>query len=565
MNKLKYIILIFTLFGLISCEDLIDQPPLTEVASDYYWTTTIDLRNYIYQFYSEFPGHGTGGEDQIYQGDIESDILMDDNSSDLLNGTRSPSTGTWTSQWANIRGLNIFFDNYSKCEEDFDQWGKYLGMAHFFKAWFYFELVKKYGDVPWINEPLYPDSEKKLMGSRDSRTLVVDSILANLDKAIMYLDARVIAGNNTLNKETVLAFKTRVALFEGTWQKYHKGTPFGTSGANPSKYFQACVSAGQELMNGDYTVGLYSTGDSDMDYFTLFGMDDMSKVNEVLFYRAYNASEGQGHNLPYFVRTYPAGIGLTWQFVTSYLNKNGEPFDYMALSQTAKGSDFLDAICAECDPRLDQCVVNADDLGNSIFLPPIDKTGNDLCSTGFQLRKYRNESAPGGTRKQAETGAIIFRYAEVLLNYAEAKYELDGTVAYNELNQLRARAGMPDFSVISQSSDPQMLDYGYSISDELYEIRRERCVETVGEGFREWDWKRWAAHILFKDKRMKGYPFKQEEYPKYSPLLDENGLVDYHQSELPNGLQFKSNRGYLDNIPLTEVVLNPNLGQNPGW
>ena len=128
----------------------------------------------------------------------------------------------------------------------------------------------------------------------------------------------------------------------------------------------------------------------------------------------------------------------------------------------------------------------------------------------FKLRKHPIHIHPRPVRHgkyKGETAYIYFRYGEVLLNYAEAKCELDNSVAYTQLNLLRARAGMPDFTVNPQSSDLNPADYGYSISDELYEIRRERRVELAFEGLRNEDYRRWAAHSLFKGKRPKGYPF----------------------------------------------------------
>ena len=131
------------------------------------------------------------------------------------------------------------------------------------------------------------------------------------------------------------------------------------------------------------------------------------------------------------------------------------------------------------------------------------------------------------------------RYGEVLLNYAEAKCELDNSVAYEALNLLRKRAGMPDFSVNAQSLDKNKVDYGYSITDELYEIRRERRVEMALEGQRDEDYMRWAASALFKNKRPKGYPVDLAQNPNFSSKVDENGLIDYYKGVMPSGYQFR--------------------------
>jgi hypothetical protein len=370
-----------------------------------------------------------------------------------------------------------------------------------------------------------------------------------------------------VNKETALAFKTRVALYEGSWQKYHKGTPFATEGADPNKYFQACVSAAEELMNGNYSVGLYH------DYYKLFGLDNMSNVNEVLLYKVSNSAESMGNNVQNYVTVRTDQMSITWDLVSSYLDKDGQPYDYLERAKSTKGNAFLTKIAEDCDPRLKSTVWIPGDLrvaiaGETFNKPFIDRGGEELCATGFQVKKFSDPYSPAAGKDWggfSETGYIYFRYAEVLLNYAEAIYELSGTVAYDQLNMLRNRAGMPDFTVNPQTTDLNPVDYGYTISDELYEIRRERRVELALEGRRGDDYLRWAAHKLFHQKRPLGYPFNSSEFPSYSPPLDDNGLIDYFQRQLPNGYQFRPEQDYLYDIPQDELILNPRLTQNPGW
>src|SRR5690606_13271719 len=234
----------------------------------------------------------------------------------------------------------------------------------------------------------------------------------------------------------------------------------------------------------------------------------------------------------------------------------------------------LSQLAEDCDPRLHATVWIPGDLrvasNGSVFNKPfIDLGGENLCATGFQVKKFSNpfSRAAGGdqTGGFSETGYIIFRYGEVLLNLAEAQYELNQTVAYDALNLLRQRVGMPDFEVQPQSADPNRADYGYFVSDELYEIRRERRVELALEGRRPQDYRRWAAHALFAGKRFYGYPFLQSEFPSYQPPLQADGLIDYFKNQLPNGYRFRPEKDYLDDIPQLELNLNPNLTQNPGW
>jgi hypothetical protein len=168
-------------------------------------------------------------------------------------------------------------------------------------------------------------------------------------------------------------------------------------------------------------------------------------------------------------------------------------------------------------------------------------------------------------RKGCRVGKQEMNASEPLMKHRKYKCELDGTVAYEQLNLLRKRVGMPDFTVNLQSFDPNRIDYGYPVSDALYEIRRERRVEMALEEQRDEDLMRWTAHKLFRYRRPKGYPFLQSEFPSYDAPLDENGLIDYWAGCLPDGYQFRENQDYLYSIPQDELTLNPNLKQNPGW
>jgi hypothetical protein len=542
--------------------------PLDRISSNDYWSTSADLENYVVQFYPNL-----GGSQMVHSDTGDSDDIVHSSLSSILNGQRTPATGNWRGDWTNIRNVNIFFDNYEKCTDAFDFYRHSVGEAHFFRAWFYFGLLKKYGDVPWYTSALQIDDEEGLTRPRDSRTVVADNILADLDKAVEYLSLRSEVNNQHLNRETALAFKTRVALYEGTWQKYHANDAFGTPGADPNKYFRQAVSAAEELISGNYTVGIYDNDSPETDYYEMFGLDNMSSVNEVLLYRAFSSADGMTNNAQHYVTERNSGKGVTWELVTSFLGKDGKPYDYVNVGQTVKGNDFLTKIAADCDLRLKATVWAPGDLmgiaTNQYFVRPgLNDGANWLCQTGFEPKKTSNPSSPAAGdpgNPQSETGYLIFRYGEVLLNYAEAKCELDGTVAAEQLNLLRRRAGMPDFTVNPQSADPTRIDYGYPVSDALYEIRRERRVEMALEGQRDEDLMRWAAHKLFKGKRPKGYPFLQSEFPEYTVALDENGLVDYWTSFLPNGYQFRENQDYLYSIPQDELTLNPNLKQNPGW
>lgn len=581
MKKILYITA--CLFMLASCS-ILDQPPLDRISNDQYWKTPNDLENYTLQFYANFPTFRTiGGH---YLGNIGNDAFtgsdhqITQTPATQLNGTRNTtiSGGNWN--WTGVRSVNIFFENYGKVNAPASNINHYVGEAHFFKAWLYFERVKQFGDVPWYTNSLQLNSPE-LYTPRTPRTAVVDSILWHLDRATEKLSLLkdAVGGNNRLSKEAALIFKSRVALYEGTWQKYHAGTPFGTTGADPKKYFRAAADAATELMTpGKYKVGIVGT--SATDYTTLFASTNLSANNEVVLWARFDKTLNTfSHNFQQYVTSFTNQVSVTYELVQNYLGKDGKPYDYAALAKTTQGAAFLGKLATNCDPRLNQIIWTPGETmwdnsaGKVLFVKPaLDKAGEAKNFTGFQLRKGADPKDPtaGGAQgfsTACETGAVIFRYAEALLNFAEAKSELGETVDYaTSLNLLRKRVGMPNFTVQADPNRSKYADFGYTLTDELYEIRRERAVELACEGFRNDDWKRWRAHSLFAGKRPKGFPFLKSEFAASLVVpTDADGFVDAFKSSIASGYQFKIGRDYLESIPINEITLNPKLIQNPGW
>lgn len=582
----KIIIFCLTLISglyIVSCDDLLDNPPLDKIENEAFWKRADDLGKYMLSFYTSFP---TFKNTPVYAGTFAMDAVngSDDeirtNPNNTINGASSivNSGGNWS--WGNIRSILFFFDNYQRCTEDFTVYQHYLGEAYFFKAYLYFNLVKAYGDVPWYTKTLEMDSPELYM-PRTPRTEVVDSILHCLDKAIEYLDPlkNSTHGNNQrLSKEAALIFKSRVALYEGSWQKYHANTDFGTIGANPRKYFQAAVDAAEELMTpGKYKVGIYNTGNPSIDYMNLFNKTDYFSTDEVVLWAGFSQDLNWTHSLIDNLTRGTNDIHITWELATSYLAKDGSVYDYKKIAKEFQGNDFLINIGNNCDVRLRQTIWIPGDVmwdnssyGRHVFDKPYLTEGGEFKNiTGFQLRKGIDPTYPtaGGVQLPCDIGAIVFRYAEALLNYAEAKCELGEPVDYDRsINLLRTRAGMPPFSIPSNLSSSDKIDYGYLITDELYEIRRERRIELACESFRSDDYRRWRAHKIFQHKRMHGYPLKSSEWNNTIDIpVDSNGLLDPHASKAPNGYEFNEKRDYLQCIPTNEITLNPALKQNPGW
>ena len=188
-----------------------------------------------------------------------------------------------------------------------------------------------------------------------------------------------------------------------------------------------------------------------------------------------------------------------------------------------------------------------------------------MAPTGYVIQKGYNPDMQYHVQQYEETPSILYRYAEVLLNYAEAKAEL-GEITQgdldNTINKLRARVDMPKLVMGSIANDP---NWNFpTLSPLINEIRRERTVELVAEGFRWEDIARWAAaDELIVGQRPKGFKAAQVDENPFP--VDADGFLDPFQKAIPNGYGFKLDRDYLNSVPESEIVLNPALTQNPGW
>jgi len=577
---LKSVIIIITITLATGCEfgylDL-DKFPLDQISSEDYWKTAKDLELYVNRFYVS----GSDRWNHIYAEDIDSDDMVYVEISRLLEGSRTiPASGGL--DYSSIRDINYFFANYKKCQDSFDEYKASLGAAHFFRAFFYFQLVKEYGDVPWISKPLNTDSEELYM-ARTPRNQVVDSIVGDLNKAIDYLPSDIQEVRTKLNKGIAQLFKSRVCLYEGTWEKYHSDDVFASEDPSPEKFLQMAVDAAGSLIES----GLYDIytepNDPKWNYFKLFGRVDYSDNPEVLLWKKYDLNLGMGHGREHQTgKGWSGGVGLTKPFVESYLCTDGNPIFLSNGSSNPlyKGDSDLITLTTNRDPRIIQTIVTPGfplqiyDNGDTTYFdrPAVDLSAHMVNPTGYQMVKFLNWDPIHyfvGQGGDGFTAWIIFRYAEALLNYAEAKAEL-GELKQEDIDKtiklLRNRVGMPNLDISNIQVDP---NWNFpELSPVINEIRRERRIEVVGEALRWDDIARWAAaDELIVGKRLLGAKFNDKDYSDLNPenFKLTNGYFDPLKYQNPEGYGFNLNRDYLSPISTEELTLNPNLGQNPGW
>lgn len=569
--KKKYIFMLALMAGaaMTSCEDNLDLAPEDTLNPGIYFSNASQLELWTNQFYSQFSTADDCAQ-QCAEDNIDADL------SELLMGQRTAaSENGWT--WTTLRKINYCLQNSSNCK-DANARKKYDGVAYFMRAYFYFVKVRRYGDVPWYNQVLNSDDDALLVKPRDSRILVMDSIMADMDRAIDMLPTA--KDQVHVTKWTALALKSRIALYEGTWRKYR-----GIDGAD--KFLQFAADAAEEFIDKS-GYKLYNTGSE--PYRTMFNSIDCV-ADEVILTRKYSNTANVMHSVPFNIINNRQG--LTKRFVNHYLMADGS---YFSSQEGWKTMNYVQET-QNRDPRLAQ----------TILCPGYIQTGakavtvNDMASsTGYRPIKFVGSSAYDGANK-AFSDFPIFRAAEVYLNFAEAKAEL-GKLTQSDLdksiNVIRARAAMPglDLAYANANIDPLMAEYYPNVTKSnntgvILEIRRERTIELVMEGFHMWDMFRWKEGKQFTMQFYGPYFEGAGEYD-----LDNDGKADFliytdskgdfkgtamkldkdiflsnktsgNMIALPNiKVEWNEERDYLWPIPASERVLTGGvLTQNPGW
>ncbi|TXD46361.1 RagB/SusD family nutrient uptake outer membrane protein [Polaribacter sp. IC073] len=578
MKKIKLITLMFAMAIFSSCsDDLLNQFPQDEISPEQYWKTPNDLALFLNQFYTSFPVH-QGFNGGTFEFDNNSDNLADIFVNGRLEGNAvlAPSSdGNWN--YGNIRSVNFYLENSGTAQGDAQLITHYNGEAYFFRAMFYFNLLKRFGGVPYIDKTLNTDSPE-LFSARMPRNELATKIIEDLDKAITSLKKQSSAEAFRVHQGMALALKSRVGLYEGTWEKYHEGTVFAAPTNESAKFLGHAASAAKTLIDQS-AYSIYNNGTSST-YWDLFNQKDYSGNPEVMFWKKYDLSVGIGHRVGHYLPHTGSGTGVTKSLVDTYLAIDGQPISVSPLYNSGKETSLTD-IVADRDPRLAQTVCTPGDLitensgvANEIFEFPTFRGNNEITNTtGFQI--YKGGSTEAAQRYDSDTGSIIFRYAEVLLNYAEAKAEL-GTLTQADLNStinlLRARVDMPNMSIVPVADPNKAFT---AVSDLINEVRRERRVELALEGRRFDDLMRWAAaDELIVGKRLTGFQIvgsgaMETEFTAEigtSILVNGDGNIDPYLNSLPSGFQFDLGRDYLSPVPTEQIVLSQgNVSQNPGW
>ena len=587
MNLKKYIVLpVIALigWGMSGCSsDFLDKYPLDEQTEATAFKTSDNFKTYAWGLYEYFDGFPTDG------GYTPANISSEYNTDNMIyanSGGESdyayqlkklPATSSsWSFTY--IRRVNIMLQNIdgsSMSDVDKDHW---RSVGYFFRALRYFDMMVAYGDVPWIDKVLSDTDTEELYCERTPRDEVAKHILEDLQWAEEHIKEGG-TGTNTINVHVVRALISRFGLFEGTWRKYH--------GLNDSEtYLRACADASEKLM------GAYPSIMPNYD--DLYNSEELVGKAGVILAKQYE-TDMVTHSITRVIRSSAWYVDLTKDAVDSYLCSDGRP---VSTSKVYEGDKDLNAQFRHRDRRLYWTVVPPykvkltgaagtsfgwehtgvagdreyidfmEEIGGSATgksLPVSNFVGYQVAGfphfrnypngqgflvthLGFYFWKYYNRHVDNMALRSSTVDYLLFGIEEVMLNYAEAKFELgefSQSVADATINKLRVRAVIPAMNVseIDASFD---LDRDRSVDPVLWEIRRERRIELMGDGFRFRDLKRW----------------KKGEYVNKQPLGAWVKSSDYGgKLNILGG----ADEGYSILFATQEIALNPKLKQNPGW
>lgn len=577
-----------------SCSDFLDREPITKPEAGNFLTGAIQVENYINGLYMTLPSFSKFGLG-VRSEEKNSDNIIAEKYDARLHGQNNQFSGAsdWQTGYQNLRKVNYFFHNYKVPEaQENEDVLSLKGEAYFLRAYWHFDLLKKFGSIPVMDA--FWDENATIAGLQipaKTRNEVARFILSDLVEAKNLLHSRGKYSGIRINKEAAMVLAMNVALYEGTWEKYHSSDDFASS-TNESNYFLGeVINWGNELFGCG--IDLYKTGQNPGDAFAaLFNSKDLSGMGEVLLWRKYSSDEGVFHdvngNLKAGVVDSEGAAGITQSLVDNYLNADRTFID----PTNEKFKDFKETFEGR-DPRLIQTVMNegakfasattatpmhleeyTDEKKNTISPPKLAGDGNTRSLTGYHIRLGIDTTFVSGN---GETALPIIRYAEGLLAYAEAAAGLEmwsDDIANKTLKALRERAGV---KYLAPAKDANFTDFGYTLTPVLQEIRRERRSELALQGFRLDDLMRWKADKLIVGKCGKGAYVGDESilFKSYSPdnqkrirerlTLDDNKWADPMAGTLPSGYQFHADRDYLLPIPPSELELNKKLKQNPKW
>lgn len=542
---------------ILSCAKTLDLAPTSALSDETFWASSTDFKLATNEFYFRLPGQG------FY--DNNSDITWENSPNSVSSGTNTlpPNDGIWNATYRNLLWINKVLLEASNYEggDDISRW---VGEAKFFRAWNYFNLVLRFGDVPYFDTPIDPTDTEALQQPRESREVVINNVIQDLKEAAPDLPLQNgITGNDLgrISRGAAQALLARVALYEATWAKYHQ-TPGNAQGL----LGESITAAEAIIASGEYSLFVYDS-DPTLSYFNSYMLPGNDSKEQILA-RRYDPEVG-GHAHGHWLCCGGRGDG-TKKLADLYVATDGLPIDVSPLFQ---GYDSHTSEWENRDLRMSNTLMkpginqvnrqNQD--GSRPWYPNI--AGNE--ETGYRVNKLVSNDPDGFVWGRNHEFKHILKYSEVLLNLAEALYERDGSISDTDLdrtiNLLRARGGVAPLTNSLVSSNGLNL---------LEEIRRERTVELAYDGFRLNDLKRWKIAVEELGDAVRGVQIGNGAWDNVKDGdWDFSGIKTVRDTDSEGfilvqdaGNRLFSEKNYLFPIPSQQIQLSENtLTQNPGW
>lgn len=591
----------------VSCEKFLSADPINKVDASKFFSNETELELYCNGLMNSYTPDAL---EVGIEGDRYCDFVCTKTSQDYNRPGvwGSNKQGGWDiSSWKNIRRANIMLDRMSNSKGNILEslYNHYEGVGRFWRAYFYYAKMQTFGNVPWVDHALDIAESEILNAPRTDREELFHYMLEDMNFACKEMLTK--GYERVINRNVALAFKARACLYEGTFRKYHKVNPSTEQPWN-NKYETAddilneCVSACEELMQAGFSLTQGSPEDTANGCFAkIWRNPDLTTNKEAIWIREYDMDLAVMHELTWRFNsgTYDQQPAPTKTYINMFLKLDGTPIetDKVSLTKEFEGRDY----------RLIN-TVNHEGWTYTTNGGDVKKKPANMSSytyTGYNFIKWSMEREENFSKGRNENDIPIFRYAEVLLNYAEAKVELgNGTISQDDWNKtigaLRERAGVQN--VYPTVADPWLANY-YSCSPialtpAQLEIRRERVCEMGLEHLRLEDLYRWHCGNLVVDRDSnntgwKGIWVTEDEaqnglvFNGYTYTFPTDGNTpatgmgfaisnktsdqNYSFSETTHGYiiyNYKlewNDRMYVHPIPDSAITLNENLGQNPHW
>ena len=640
MKKTIISLAVLASVALSGCNDsFLEKTPITDLTEENAFSSYDNFKAFTWPCYEMFTNTtirtslSNWAQGGPYSGDVDAGYFETKQESGYnkfaYQTVASAATGNGWNFSSFIRRINIMLSHIDGSRMTDAQKDHWRAVGYFFHSYWYMELIDRFGAVPWVDQVLKEDSPE-VYGPRMDRKEVADKVLERLKWAEEHIgNFSAQDGENTITQDCVRAALSRFALREGTWRKYHELGDY-------EKYLNECVRVSELLMGAYPTLYKGTDGQPAAGYGEMWTTEDLDGIPGIIFYKSYVADINP-HGMCYIEHTSSHNVEMNQKTVDLYLMKNGKPI--MNSASEYHGNKDMYAVFRDRDPRLYHTVIPPykvkagkgdyptwsytsneadreyiDIMGanttcsnpgigmkrlpgqnwSASLVPEIPRLGTGAfvtCRSGYYVWKNWNNWETNFNNGNLNTAdKPIFKIEEILLNEAEAKYELgafDQGVADKTINLLRDRAGVARMNVadIDANFDPNRGKYypkgneeGITVEPVLWEIRRERIIELMGEGFGFYDIRRWRMAPWFLNRPATGVWMSKADALKNKMTLfnPATGYSDGTSGELEEGNIFlfndplKEGKGWLEKyylyqVPTTEILLNPELEQNPGW